>query len=225
MNKRIMKKIGILVGAAPIEEERAKLTELLSKENVYTVAADGGIGFFIENHIEPDEWIGDMDSADAGFTGLVRQMFPTLKEDTCSPIKDDTDTAIGVEILFANNCDEVYIFGGMGGARPEHGIANIQLMHHYAQYGKKIYIYSGNSEYYILSNETKHFSEDEKGYISVFSLTDLSEVDLRGLFYEYSGKLTNAYALGVSNEFCNRPASISVSEGIVLVIRSGKKQK
>ena len=47
------KRQGILVGAAPVGKEGQLLKRLLEEENVYSVAVDGGIGFFIKNHLKP----------------------------------------------------------------------------------------------------------------------------------------------------------------------------
>ena len=56
-------------------------------------------------------------------------------------------------------------------------------------------------------------------YISVFSLSDASEgVALKGLKYPLENHtLTNAFPLGVSNEFTEKTAEISVSDGVLAV--------
>ena len=71
------------------------------------------------------------------------------------------------------------------------------------------------------------FSEREKGYISVFSLTEQSEgVCEKGLKYS----LDNAVLrfddpLGLSNEFTGRKAEISVKKGILLIITNNYYNK
>lgn len=217
-----MSKIGILVGSAPIGKEKTIFQRLLNEKDTYTIAADGGINLFLEEKVEPDEWIGDMDSATSYQSQGVRDLFPKCIANACSPIKDDTDTAMGVKRLFEIGCEQVYVFGGMGGNRSEHSIANIQLMHHYALNNQKVIMYSDKSEYYILKDENRTYSCEEEGFISVFALTDSAEVSIKGLFYEYEGLLNNSYALGVSNEFCHKEANIEVRAGVILIIRTEK---
>jgi len=222
INRGFMELIGIAVGASPIGKEKAILDELLNNHNTYVIAADGGIDYFLERKIAPDEWIGDMDSAGQEKLENVNVIFPKLVANACSPIKDDTDTAIALEILKEHGCKEIHVFGGMGGKRPEHSMANIQLIHHYALCNIKVFLHSERSLYYVIYNSKEDFGAEEKGFISLFALTDSCELSIKGLFYEYEGSLLNSYALGVSNEFCGKAASIDVKQGVLLVIRTEK---
>lgn len=247
------KKLGVLVGAAPLGSERAELEELIRQDNVYKVAVDGGVTFFLQNRIRPDYWLGDMDSfkeknlspedishkknagsAAAGKTKGQSSSNKTLKNrqsvsdktflkdiktTEVSPIKNDTDMALGVRHAFDNGCDEIIIYGGTGGERMAHTFANIQLMHHYAREGKKITMVSEQNRMFALHEDAIEFPKKEHGLVSVFALTDFAEgVKIKGLFYEFEGVLTNDLALGVSNEFCGRPASISVEKGTLLIV-------
>ena len=68
-------------------------------------------------------------------------------------------------------------------------------------------------------NETKEFKG--VGYISVFSLTDVSKgVTLKNLKYELTNQtLLSSFPLGVSNEFiANKKATISILDGCLLII-------
>ena len=50
-------------------------------------------------------------------------------------------------------------------------------------------------------------------------LSDYAEgVIIRGLKYEYEGRLTSDHALGVSNSFIGQDAEISVQEGTLLLV-------
>lgn len=230
MQREMKRKIGLVVGAATIGGEIANLRELVTdrkrKGIDCIIAADGGMNFFVAEGICPDLWIGDMDSAEDSLEEKVVEVFPQLERRTCSPIKDDTDLAIALNIIFEEEgCEEVYVYGGLGGSRMDHSIANIQLMHHYKESGKRVRMFGQNTEMFVLKNEDIQFDGNEEGYISVLSLTDESEVDIKGLFYEYSGLLKNSYALGVSNEFCGKEATICVKKGMVLVIKTDKTRQ
>lgn len=218
---------GIIIGASPIGSEANKLLELLEAksdasrdEASYVIAADGGIRFLYDANICPDEWIGDMDSAGSELLDVVRSRFPDISINSCSPIKDDTDMAIAAEILAQKGCSAIHIFGGMGGKRIEHSIANMQLIHHLIDRGIHATIYSENSEMYCLQDEERVYDKTKKGYISVFSLSDVSEVEIEDLFYPFTGIITNKVALGVSNEFVGKSSRIKVTKGTILIVES-----
>lgn len=213
---------GIIIGSAGVGAEIEILNKIIAENNPYIIAADGGMGVCLKEGIMPHEWIGDMDSSSGDFMDKVRECFPKTKVSTCSPIKDDTDMAIAANILHGKGCDVIHIFGGLGGNRGEHSIANIQLMHFYLLKDIRLIMYSENSKYYLLRRELRNYSDKERGYISVFSLTDKAEVKIKGFKYEYEGMMTNSEAIGVSNEFVGKDAYIHVSEGIALIIESGQ---
>lgn len=245
------KKLGILVGAAPLGSEREELTELIKKDNVYKIAVDGGITFFLENRIRPDYWLGDMDSfkeknkdktekttskstekskkssgkAVSDKTLKNKQsitdsvFLKEIKTTEVSPIKNDTDMAMAVQHALENGCDEIIIYGGTGGERMAHTFANIQLLHHYAKQGINITMVSERNRMFVLYENAIDFPKRDEGFVSIFALTDFAEgVQIKGLFYEFEGVLTNDLALGVSNEFCGKPARISVAKGALLIV-------
>lgn len=134
-------------------------------------------------------------------------------------VKDDTDMALGLKKAFEVGCDEVLIFGGMGGSRTSHSFANVQLMHQFAASGKKITMITESGKMFILHNDSVEYPETAEGFISVISLSDVAEnVIIEGLFYEYHGNLTNQLPLGVSNEFVGKKAHIAVGKGTLLII-------
>lgn len=65
----------------------------------------------------------------------------------------------------------------------------------------------------------------KKGKLSVFSLTDKCEgVTIRGAKYELeNGTLTNAFPLGVSNEYAESEAQIEVRKGCLLIIQESRE--
>ncbi|MCQ2499357.1 MAG: thiamine diphosphokinase [Lachnospiraceae bacterium] len=232
-------KTGIIVGAAPLGKETELLKRLLltnddehavetgcpcKTNDIYVVAADGGIEFFMKEGIKPDHWIGDMDSVTTELKGVVSNQFPDLKINSCSPIKDVTDMEIGIEDAILNDCENIYLFGGLGGQRTSHTIANIQLICHYKNKGINVKLFGeGKTAFVIKGGEVKKYTKSDKGFVSVLALSDIAKgVKIKGLFYEYEGDLSNTYALGVSNELTGKPASVSLDEGILLIIEETK---
>jgi len=224
-----MDRTGVLVGAVPLGAEQAFLEEIFDqmtdrnashKENIYSVAVDGGISFFLEKGIMPDYWVGDMDSV-SGEDLKRGSKEMDLKENFCQvPVmKDDTDMALAVEKAYREGCEEILIFGGIGGNRLSHTLANIQLMQRYAKKGCHIRMIRDQVQMEVLYCGAKRFSKEMQGLISVFSLTDRAEnVEIKGLQYEHEGVLTNECALGISNAFIGKESLISVGSGALLLL-------
>lgn len=212
---------GILVGSAPLGKESRLLKRLLEAEAVYSVAVDGGIGFFVKNNLRPGCWLGDMDSVSAD-EAEAAALFELPESCLCRvPVmKDDTDMALAAERAWKAGCEEILIFGGIGGERVSHTVANIQLMQAYAKRGCHIVMISENCRMEVLCRGVKVFSKEMKGLISVFSLSDVTEhVEIAGLKYGYKGNLGNDRALAVSNAFTGEEGRISVGgEGYLLLV-------
>lgn len=211
-----MNKVGIIVGSVPLGMELTLLKDIITdrgRENVRIYAADGGIDSLIDRGIIPDEWVGDMDSASKT---SVDDSVSIIK---VSPIKDETDMELALSRAVDAGYTEVYIFGGTGGRRIEHTFANIQLMHGYALQGIKVYMVSAECTMFVIVNDSASLGKKNKGYVSVFSLSDRAEnVSITGLFYEFQGNLQNTNALGVSNEYNGREAVVSVENGALLIV-------
>ena len=215
-------KIGILVGAAPLGAEKTFLSELLAEGNGFTLAADGGLSFFVNNETAPDYWLGDRDSLEDGDFERAKVLFPDLDIRPCPSEKDDTDMRMGMLKFNAFGLKKVLIFGGLGGERTDHTLANIQLIHEVADWGIRGILISEKEYMYVLKKgERITYPEDREGTISVFSLTDKTKLSLKDFFYEFNGVMDNKRALGVSNEFNQKGGTIEVEEGAVLVIRRG----
>lgn len=210
-----MEKIGVVVGSGPLGKEKNIILSLINNK-AYAIAADGGIKFFVDENIVPDEWVGDMDSTPLE---IESDYIDCAKIIRVSPIKDETDMELALNRLFDNGCDTAYVFGGIGGEREEHTFANVQLIHGFSKRGRKVLLISENKCFQIVTDGRLELGKQEAGFVSVFSLSDVAKnVVIEGLFYEYKGDLTNDYALGVSNEFCGKDAYVSVDKGSLLVI-------
>ena len=216
-----IKQTGILVGASPLGAEAAFLKECLEKGNCISVAADGGLSFFEENKIAPDYWIGDCDSAGDEAYEKAKGMFHNSSFTLLPREKDDTDMRVCFLKLKELGVKTVLVFGGLGGERTDHTIANIQLMHEFAEEGIRSFLISGSEYFYVLvSGEEIIYPKDAKGTISVFSLTDTTELSIRDFYYEFEGILDNKRARGISNEFCEKGGTLQIAKGAALIVRS-----
>ncbi len=184
----------------------------LPGERDLLIAADKGYEYLDKLGLKPDVIVGDFDSS-AVVPDRADVEIVTLPE-----VKDITDTAAAVDIGEKRGYWNFHIYGG-GGGRIDHTMANIQLITHLAEKRKFGYIHHDNTIMTVIRNCQFLLPKQERGYVSVFSLSDISQgVSIRGLKYELEDeRLNNAFPLGVSNEFIGKQAYIDVREGTLLL--------
>lgn len=239
----------IIVGAAALGKELHTLQEQLQRKDALVIAADNGIQILATCDVKPDYWVGDLDSYE-------QEIMPEWLEGICFdklPVqKDETDMAVALAHAYEKGCREISIFGAVGGKRPSHTMANIQLAYAYSQKMCNIILYGdGYQMEVIVSGDScntditgnqygdqitsdgvrceqsqmgcRQFDACMTGHISIFALTDVAQgVCIRGLQYEYDGDLYNHNALGVSNAFVGKEASVCVADGALLMITEEK---
>jgi thiamine pyrophosphokinase len=180
------------------------------KKGDLIIAADGGFVHTKALGLQPDAVLGDFDSL--GFVPENANIFPVEK--------DDTDAMLAVKLGLREGCDRFLLYGSLDGPRLDHTVANIQTLSYLADRGKIGYLIGENQIVTLLQKGKLEFSQEAKGYLSVFALEGTaSEVTLQGLRYSLEGaQLTSGFPLGVSNQFIGQAASVSVTEGRLLVI-------
>lgn len=195
-----------------IEGDLAELMQ--GQEADFVLCADGGYDHARKAGIVPDLLIGDFDSLHADIPKNIETIsFP--KE------KDDTDTGLCVRTALDLGCREILILGGLGG-RFDHAVANIQLLMGAAAKFERIAIADKKNYCTVLQNGELRLPKKEGQHLSVFSLSEKSTgVSLSGVQYPLSDyTLTNAFPLGVSNEYKADFARISVKNGTLLIVLS-----
>ncbi len=195
------------------------------REGDFCIAADAGFGYAQRLGILPDLIVGDFDSAKDAPPEVLSGIREIAERDPerivqLEVMKDDTDTLKAVKIGLSRGYRKFYLYGALGGSRFDHSLANIQTLTFIKHHGGRGYIMDKDSMLFIAENETIKFHRGNTGYLSVFSLSDVSRgVSLRGLLYSMEdGTLSNDFPLGVSNEFIiDEEAEVSVKEGILLI--------
>ena len=181
------------------------------KDGDLVLAADGGLAHCAASGITPDWIIGDFDSLED---------VPARENVIRLPVeKDDTDMLAAIRIGLERGCRTFRIYGGTGGKRPEHTIANLQCLLFLAKQDAVGWLYDENTVCTLLRNGSLRFPATQRGNISVFAMGGTAEgVTLRGLKYglENAG-LTPDFPLGVSNAFTGEDAEITVRNGNLLI--------
>lgn len=174
------------------------------------IAADGGLKAAESCHITPHCIIGDFDSLGSVPNGENIRILP------CE--KDTTDMFEAVNAGLEMGCKVFHLYGGTGG-RLDHTIANIQLLKYFAEKGAELFLYGKDFAITALNKDTIRLNGKAGCYVSVFALSDIvTGVTIKNLKYELSNHtLANSFPLGVSNEFTDKTAEISVGEGTLAV--------
>lgn len=198
----------VIVGAMP-QDNLGEIVGIL--DGAFLIAADEGFRY-LDNRF-PDLVVGDFDSL-----GYV----PEGQHIVQHPVrKDDTDMMLAVKLALSQGKKRLVLLGGIGG-RLDHTIANLNTLRYVQQAHAKAVLIGQNESVFLASGENVRFSDMGNGLISLFSYGDKTQdVTIQGLSYEVEHVcFENTFPLGVSNEFVNAPASVTVGEGQLLIIVS-----
>lgn len=176
------------------------------------IAADAGYQTCRKAGIVPDLLLGDFDSMDqpADFANVHR-----------SPVeKDDTDTMLAVKTALAQGCGTVYIYGGTGGKRLDHTLANLQTLLYLRARGARGYLYDDDFVWTAIENESFTVKKTvEWGLFSAFCMgAPATGIDETGFQYAlHNGSLSAAMPMGVSNHFEAEEGTITVRQGALII--------
>ncbi|MCR5796761.1 MAG: thiamine diphosphokinase [Eubacterium sp.] len=187
--------------------------ELTSRDLV--IAADGGYDYLVEMGLRADIVLGDFDS----ITSFDVWDDTNCEKLTYPPEKDDTDMLLAIKLGISRGYESFAIYGGLGG-RMDHSISNIQALTYIARQGVNGVLYHHNHAMTVINNSSYIIPKETKGYVSIFSLSDVSEnVTIKGLKYDiYGENITNDFPIGTSNEAIGKKGFISVGNGTLLIM-------
>lgn len=182
------------------------------KEDDFVITADAGADFAQRLGIKINVAIGDFDTLDV--KKIVADEIIKL-----NPEKDYTDSFEAVFLAKERGFSEVLMFGASG-SRLDHSLANIFLLKKAKDMGINLTLCDENNIVYITENEL--LVKKKEGYhLSVIQLTDAIGITLKGLYYPLNEKdAALGDMIGISNEFTEEEAKISVKKGTLLVILS-----
>ena len=182
----------------------------------FVIAADGGYAAAVKLGIRPNLVVGDFDSL-----GYV----PEAEEIVQHPVrKDDTDTLLAIRLGLEKGYRNFVITGALGG-RLDHTFANLQALLFLRDHGARGVLYGDSFAATAVTNGS--ITIEGKGTLSVFTMDAKAEgVTLKNVSFPVEqGTLTNSFPIGVSNEFLEGPAVISVENGTLLVMWQAEKEE
>ena len=183
------------------------------------IGVDKGLEFCYRNHVIPDWILGDFDSISKEVIDWYRkqQEIPIRQY---KPEKDDTDMFLALRQAVGRGYRRIEIYGGLGGKRLDHTLANLQMLVWAAHRNIHARLLGKDTVVSAISDGQISFPASAKGYLSVFAVGGQAEgVDLTGLKYELSNHiLTDEFPLGVSNEFIGRESTVRVRKGTLILV-------
>ncbi len=173
------------------------------------IAADGGCRHLAAAGMVPDLVVGDLDSVKTLPAGVPVHRHPVRK--------DDTDTALALQIGLSRGYRSFVIFGALGG-REDHTFANYCLLLYLKQQGAEGIIRSEDTDIRMLCNQRISLKGQAGDGLSVFAFTaEARGVTLDGVSYPLTNAcLTSAVPLGISNVFVCDRADVAVEDGALL---------
>ncbi|MBM7578454.1 thiamine diphosphokinase [Jeotgalibacillus terrae] len=207
----------ILVGGGPIDPEWFQSLP----EDGQWVGVDRGTVFLLEYGLRVDHAFGDFDSVTAVEKKMILQKVSTVHEEP--PEKDATDMELALQWALSQN-EEIKMIGVTGG-RLDHFFGNIQLLlsDHALNHAYPVSIEDEKNKVTChLPGNTTVEKDVHYPYLSFIPFThQVKGLTLSGVKYPLSNhEISYGMTLTLSNEILDNFASISFSEGILMMIRS-----
>ena len=186
------------------------------EENDLIIACDGGYDNCLKYGIKPDILLGDFDS-------IQHELPENINRITLNCEKDDTDTMSAVKLALEKGFKSILITGALGG-RIDHSLANLQTLLYIEQNSATGRIYGDREDIRLISNDTITIPSDKSKTLSIFTPDFKAEgVTIENAKYCVSDyTMENNFPIGVSNEFTDSDAIITVKKGRLFIILTNK---
>ena len=182
------------------------------------ICADGGANHLKKMGILPHVIIGDFDSLSPQNKAFFEKK--NLKIIKHPSDKDATDTELAADFAIEQNYNDI-TFIGVTGTRLDHTIANIFLLKKMAAFKIKCRIIDDNNEIFLVTDKIT-LTREKNSFVSIIPLTEKVEgITTSGLKYPLTNaEIKSGTSLGISNQFSEERALISLKKGILIVTKS-----
>ncbi len=182
------------------------------------ICADGGANHLRKLGKLPDILVGDFDSISEGDLDLL--LAANVEIVRFPSEKDATDTQLAVQLAMDRGCDEVILLGAAG-TRLDHTLANVFLLRMLLEAGVAGILADEHNEIRMINKSMKLTKEKDIRISLVPVGGKVTGVTTEGMYYPLTdATLEFGTTWGVSNEFAEETASVSIKEGLLLVIKS-----
>ena len=182
------------------------------------VAADGGARHATVLGRRIDRWVGDGDSL--GPAGLAELRAAGVPVDLAPVDKDESDTELAIGAAVASGAHRITILGALGGARVDHGLANVWLLAHPALVGRVASLLDATTRIRLFAVGRHDLGGRIGDLVSLFPFgADAGGLTTHGLRYPLSDEpLRLGSTRGLSNVRDVPDAELAVGSGLVLVV-------
>lgn len=209
----------IIAGGEIDKKFLEKYDKDLLEQNI--IAVDKGLEVLNQLKILPNHIVGDFDSV----SKEILEYYENNSQITFHPFdseKDDTDTALAVQLAIALKSTNITIIGALG-KRMDHTLANIHILKYALDAKIPCQIIDSHNKIYLIKNSYTLYKNTIYGkYVSLIPLTSKVEgITLKGFKYplvQYC--LPVGVSLGISNEIVEEVATIELKKGILVVVES-----
>lgn len=182
------------------------------------VCADGGATYAVDFGLTPHAVVGDFDS-------LAPELLEKLKKEKTTIInypseKDQTDAELAIFYAVSEGCKNIILFAAFGN-RIDHFLAILFYIAKKQKAGIKFHILENNQELFLVDKAIT-LSGKIGDFVSLIPLQgDVIGITTKALKYSLeNATLKFGETRGVSNEFIDSTAKISITSGLLLVIQT-----
>lgn len=213
-----MDKYTVIVSGGTIEEEFA-LRVLNDEHMEFVIAADSGLMFLYEHHVEPDYIVGDFDSTPEEMVSYYKEQVnvPIRQFD---PVKDFSDTEIALRLALSLGRKKILILGGTG-SRIDHIWSNVQILKIALDAGAEAFLVDAHNRIRLIEHGITLRREEAFGpYFSVFPLgTTVEYFSIKGAKYPLTDHTLTPYdSLCVSNEYAEDEVEITFPKTLSSIV-------
>jgi thiamine pyrophosphokinase len=200
---------------------RAETVRALLRPDDLLIAADGGAHHCRRLGLTPHLVIGDLDSVTSEIRAALEETGAQLE--IYPPWKDETDLELAIRAAQGAGATEVILLAALDG-RWDQSLANVLLLAHLDFANLSLRLVHEQDTLWIVRDQTVVRGQPGDR-VSLLPLAGNAQgVTLTGLEYPlHDSTLPFGATLGISNTLIAPEASISVRNGILLVIHSQKE--
>lgn len=198
-----------------------KIININFEHNDLLVAVDSGAEALYAKGIVPDYFLGDFDSLENVLLEKIEQNYPERIVRFPS-MKNETDSELALQFALKFESERIILYGATG-TRIDHVWANINILLQAEKQGVSAVICdTHNRVQLLLPKRELQIVNDEYQFLSLLAFSEeVKGLRATGLKYPLEDlSLKQGSTRGLSNELIGKQASISIVEGILLVIES-----
>jgi thiamine pyrophosphokinase len=208
------------------DEVDPALRAALPPDPAAVIAADSGLASAAPLGLSVDRVVGDLDSVDPALLADARAA--GVQVDEYPPDKDRTDLAIAMDTALAASPERILVVGGHGG-RLDHFLGNAALLASPDYADVEVVALMGEAHVTVVHGRGDAASRALRGQVGdLVSLVpfhgDAVGVSTSGLRFGLTdATLPAGSSLGVSNEFSEPEAQVSLRAGVLLAVQPSRQ--